>query len=54
MQHHVFIILVLTEFNSSIKCHLQDNIYNTVIYCNNRGLKFHKKRNKTALPLPTT
>lgn len=54
MQHQVFIILVLTEFNSSIKCHLQDNIYNTVIYCNNWGLKFHKKRNKTALPLPKT
>ncbi len=54
MQHHVFIILVLTEFNSSIKCHLQDNIYNTVIYCNNWGLKFHQKRNKTALPLSTT
>lgn len=54
MQHHVFIIPVLTEFNSSIKCHLWDNIYNTVIYCNNWGLKFHKKRNKTALPLPTT
>lgn len=54
MQHHVFIILVLTDFNSSLKCHLQDNIYNTVIYCNNWGLKFHKKRNKTALPLPTT
>lgn len=33
MQHHVFIILVLTEFNSSIMC--QDNIYNAVIYCNN-------------------
>jgi len=42
------------KINSSIKCHFQDNIYNTVIYCNNRGLKFHKKRNKTALPLPTT
>lgn len=54
MQHYVRIILVLTEFNSSLKCHLQDNIYNTVIYCNNRGSKFHKKRNKTALPLPTT
>lgn len=37
----------------SNKCHLQDNIYNTVIYCNNWGLKFHKKRNKAALPLIT-
>lgn len=54
MQHHVFIILVLTECNSSFKCHIQGNMYNTVIYCNNRGMKFHKKRNKTALPLPMT
>lgn len=54
MQHPVFIIPVLTEFNSLIKCHLQDNIYNTVIYCNNWGLKFHKKRNKTVMPLPMT
>lgn len=54
MQHHVFIILVLTECNSSFKCHIQGNMYNTVIYCNNRGMKFHKKRNKTVLPLPMT
>lgn len=54
MQHHVSIILESTESISSIKCHLQDNIYNTVIYCNNWRLKFHKKRNKTALPLPIT
>lgn len=37
----------------SNKCHLQDNIYNTVIYCNNWGFKFHKKRNKAALPFIT-
>lgn len=32
----------------SNKCHLQDNIYNTVIYCNNRGLKFHKKKQNSS------
>lgn len=32
----------------SNKCHLQDSIYNTVIYCNNQGSKFHKKKQNSS------